>query len=96
MTALWTIRKIDAIHKLQERTDEAIRATTTRRVNADLLALLFEQPYCRISNVMKRCGVSRPTATGWLNALLAAGVLQDMKVGRERLFISTAFFALLR
>jgi Fic family protein len=96
LTALWTVSKIDAIHDLQVRTGETIRERTTGGVNADLLAVLFEQPYCRIVNVMERCGVSRPTATGWLNALVTAGVLQDVKVGRERLFINLPFFELLR
>jgi Fic family protein len=96
VTALWTVRKIDAILELQEQTRLVIRAVTTGGVNADLLAVLFEQPYCRIANVMEKCGVSRPTATGWLNALVGAGVLQDVKVGRERLFINMGFFDVLR
>ncbi len=66
-----------------------------RGSNSDLLDVLFEQPYCRISNVIDRCEVSRPTATKWLNELVAAGVLRDMKVGRERLFINHAFFGIL-
>jgi Fic family protein len=94
-TALSTVRKIDAIHELQDRTRDTIRVVTSNGVNADLLAVLFEQPYCRIANVMERCAVSRPTATGWLNSLIAAGVLRDVKVGRDRLFINGAFFALL-
>jgi transposase len=57
--------------------------------------VLFEQPYCRISNVVQRCGVSRPTATNWLNALVGAGALLDVKAGRERLFINATFFELL-
>ncbi|MDF2443987.1 MAG: hypothetical protein JWR01_2190 [Subtercola sp.] len=94
-TALSTIRKIDAIFELQAVTQERIRTTTTAGANADLLAVLFEQPYCRIANVMDRCHVSRPTATGWLNALVAAGVLTDVKVGRERLFVNARFFDIL-
>jgi Fic family protein len=93
-TSISTVRKIDAIHALQERTQSLIRATTSVGANADLLAVLFEQPYCRIVGVMARCGVSRPTATGWLNALVEAGVLASVKAGRERLFINTEFFAL--
>ncbi|MGA1836444.1 Fic family protein [Herbiconiux sp. 11R-BC] len=94
-TAVWTVRKIDAIHHLQERAREAIRSVTPGGPNADLLAVLFEQPYCRIANVMGACGVSRPTATGWLNSLVANGVLSDVKVGRERLFINVALVTLL-
>jgi len=94
-TAQSTVRKIDAIHQLQERIQERMRAVTPAGANADLLAVLFEQPYCRISNVMARCRVSRPTATGWLNALVDGGVLVDVKIGRERLFVNTEFFQLL-
>lgn len=94
-TARSTINKIDAISALQEETLQQIRSATTGGANADLLAVLFEQPYCRIANVIERCRVSRPTATGWLNALANAGVLRDIKVGRERLFINTALVNLL-
>lgn len=94
VTAEATVQKIDAIYDLQNSTQNAIRAVTKSN-NADLLAVLFEQPYCRISNVMARCNVSRPTATAWLNGLVAANALMDVRVGRERLFINTAFFELL-
>lgn len=93
-TALSTVAKIDQIQTLQDETLVTIRSATSA-ANADLLAVLFEQPYCRISNVIERCQVSRPTATNWLNALVAAGVLVDIRAGRERLFINTRFFDLL-
>lgn len=67
----------------------------TSAANSDLLAVLFEQPYCRISNVTKRCRVSRPTATNWLNALVRDGVLADVRAGRERIFINTRYVELL-
>lgn len=94
-TARSTVAKIDAIAELQQSTMNAIRDTTKAGANADLLAVLFEQPYSRIANVMERCHVSRPTAASWLNALIAAGVLFDVRVGRERLFINTALVELL-
>lgn len=94
-TALSTVSTIDGIHELQVHAQEQIRATTTAGASADLRDVLFEQPYCRISSVMTRCGVSRPTATGWLNALVESGVLHGIKRGRDRLFINVAFFDLL-
>jgi Fic family protein len=94
-TAVSIVKKIDAIHDLQVKTQERIRELISSGANADLLAVLFEQPYCRISNVVSRCKVSRPTATGWLNSLVAGGVLSDTKIGRERLFVNAAFFDLL-
>lgn len=93
-TASSTLLKIDAIQALQQRTRERMRATSAG-ANSDLLDVLFEQPYCRIGDVIKRCGVSRPTATKWLNELVAESILQDVRVGRERLFINHAFFDIL-
>lgn len=94
-TALSTVEKIDEIQALQDDTLGRIRELTTSGANADLLAVLFEQPYCRIANVVDRCRVSRPTATNWLNALVNGGVLQDVRAGRERIFINVRFFELL-
>jgi Fic family protein len=39
--------------------------------------------------------VSRPTAAGWLNAMVAEGVLDDLRVGRDRLFVNRRFLELL-
>ena len=44
---------------------------------------------------MTRCSVSRPTATSWLGAFAEAGLLQDIKVGRSRLFVNREFLQLL-
>jgi len=40
-----------------------------------LVELLFVQPYCRIDNVMEQLGVSRPTASRYLNELSEVGIL---------------------
>lgn len=93
-TALSTVAKIDQIQALQDATLRRIRELTGG-ANADLLAVLFEQPYCRTGNVVERCNVSRPTATKWLTALLDGGVLADVRAGRERLFINVKFLELL-
>lgn len=93
-TARATLVKIDDIQSLQQTVRERVRDTSAGS-NSDLLDVLFEQPYCRIGNVVGRCGVSRPTATKWLNELVGAGVLRDVKVGRERLFINHEFLNIL-
>lgn len=85
------MKKFDAINELEASVKATIRAVTSAGANYDLLNVLFEQPYCRIANVVERCGVSRPTATSWLNALEQVGVLESVRVGRDRLFINTAY-----
>lgn len=89
-TALYTLAKIEAIAELQRRFHTDIRAVRGT-ADARFLEVLFEQPYTRIAAVMTRCGVSRPTAAGWLNELDGAGLLRKIAVGRERIFVNTAF-----
>ncbi len=94
-TADSTLSKIKAIRELEGEMKREISEAIAGGGPLGLLDVLFEQPYCRISNVMKACNVSRPTATKWLTALLDAGVLMDYKAGRERIFINTRFMDLL-
>ena len=93
-TATFTLAKIAAIQDLQAQIQDRLR-TLHGSVNADFLAILFEQPYARIANVMARCGISRPTATTWLNELVEDGILLKLTVGRERLFVNTTFMDVL-
>ena len=94
-TALTTVTKIGAIRDAQYELQELARNASPGGRNADLLAVLFEQPYCRIANVVSRCGVSRPTATTWLNQLVDADVLRTFKIGRDRLFVNHRFLDVL-
>lgn len=94
-TAASTVRRIDDVRALQDEAQAIIREVTKGGSNADLLAVLFEQPYCRISDVIDRCGVSRPTATNWLNNLVDLGFLIDVKRGKTRLFINHRFLDVL-
>ena len=93
-TAAATLSKIDAVDALQGSAREIARDTSAG-ANSDLLEVLFEQPYCRISNVVERCGVTRQTAAKWLGELAERGVIRDLKIGRERLFINEKFLLVL-
>jgi hypothetical protein len=48
--------------------------------------LIFVQPYCRIRNVVDARIAERQTAAAYLKKLVAADVLTEVKVGREKLF----------
>ncbi|MDZ7885899.1 MAG: Fic family protein [Mycobacterium sp.] len=95
LTSRHTLRKISAIRKLQENFTQRARAVSKGGSDSEFQSVLFEQPYCRISTVMDRCDVSRPTASSWLNALADHGLLQTVKVGRDRLYINREFLQLL-
>lgn len=48
---------------------------------------LFEQPYCRINNLVERDIAKRQTASTYLKQLVNIGVLQEMHSGKEKLFV---------
>lgn len=87
-SATSTTRKVGAIRTCQDDIAERARAATPGERDAQFLDVLFEQPYCRIGMVSRRCDVSRQTASAWLHALVKAGLLSDVKVGRELLFVN--------
>ena len=94
-TSRSTLRKITAIRELQDSFKRRARDASRGGADAEFQSILFEQPYCRIKTVVERCRVSRPTATGWLTDMVAAGLLEDVKVGRDRLFVNRDFLNLL-
>lgn len=94
-TSRATVTKISATRELQTDFARRARAASKGGADAEFLTVLFEQPYCRIATVIDRCGVSRPTATRWLADLATAGLVDDIKVGRDRLFVNRDFLSLL-
>lgn len=90
-----TLATIDRIQGLRRTIREQMRSNRGSS-NADLLDLLLERPYCRIADVENACNVTRPTATKRLEGLVAAGVLDDRRVGRDRLFVNVPLMEILR
>ena len=95
LTSQLTLGLIDDIQRLQEEFRAEMRADTVIGANSDVLDLLFERPYCRIIDVIDRCGVSRPTASKWLNDLVSHSMLETLKTGRDRIFINTRLLKVL-
>ncbi|GAB2602870.1 Fic family protein [Pseudactinotalea suaedae] len=90
-----TTSKIAAIRICQSTLAERARAASPAGRDAQFLDVLFERPYCRIATVTERCRVSRQTASTWLHALVEAGLLYQVKVGRELLFVNHEFLHVL-
>lgn len=94
-TAIWTTNKIKAIQQLQVRAAGYIRAQAPKIYSRELVDIIFTQPYCRIQNLVESDIAKRQTASVYLKALESIGVLKEMKVGREKLFIHPNFVRLL-
>jgi len=95
VTARWTTAKIDAIRELMAHTADYLRARAPKIYTRELVELIFEQPYCRIQNIVAAELGNRQTASVHLKMLVDIGVLQEVKVGREKLFIHPKFVELL-
>ena len=94
-TARWTGAKIDAIRRLHEHACEWIREQRPKIYSRELVDVLFSHPYCRIHNVVDAGIAKRETAARYLRELVAIGVLQEQRMGKEKLFLHPAYLRLL-
>ncbi len=86
-TAVWTRDKIQAIRNLLDHTNQYVRQAAPEVHSRELIDIIFTQPYCRITNLVEADIAKRQTASVYLKRLVEIGVLREMKVGREKLFI---------
>lgn len=94
-TARWTHARIAAIKDLIQVTADTVRSKTPKIYSRELVDALFNQPYCRIENLVDAGIAKRETASRYLKALAAANLLREQKIGREKLFVNPAFLELL-
>jgi Fic family protein len=83
-----TTQRIRVIRKLMEQTSDHVRQRAHGAYSRELVELIFVQPYCRIKNVVDAGISQRQTAAVYLGKLVEIGVLEEVKLGREKLFIN--------
>lgn len=88
-TFRWTTDKISIVRALMAETTEYVREKLPKIYTHELVQALFAQPYCRIDNLVERGVAKRQTASTYLKQLVEIGVLEEMSVGREKLYINT-------
>lgn len=94
-TARWTTAKIEAIRTLEQRARDYIRTQRPKSYTRELVEVIFNQPYCRIQNVVDAGIGQRQAAARHLRALVEIGVLREQRVGKEILFLHPAYLRLL-
>ena len=94
-TSRWTTEKIAAIRVLLSATAETMRARAPKIYSRELAELIFVRPYCRIADLVDAGIVKRQSASDYLKTLVQVGVLEERKIGREKLFINPALLRLL-
>lgn len=86
--ASWTCAKIAAMRELLTQTEDFVRQQLPKIYSHELVQTLFEQPYCRIGNLVEKEIAKRQTASSYLKQLAGIGVLQEKASGNEKLFIN--------
>ncbi|MBO4121497.1 Fic family protein [Cupriavidus gilardii] len=94
-TSRWTTAKIAAIRSLAEHTTEFVRTALPKIYSRELVDAIFEQPYCRIGNLVDKNIAQRQAASRYLRELAALGVLREMQIGKEKVFIHPRLMQLL-
>ena len=94
-TSYWTTAKIGATRQLMEHTGHYLQAQLPKIYSHELVQIIFQQPYCRIQNLVEAGIAKRQTASVYLKQLCEVGVLEERQVGKEKLFIHPKLVQLL-
>lgn len=94
-TAIWTTAKIAAIRELLKHTTAHVKANAAKIYSRELVELIFEQPYCRITNLTDAGIGGRQAASRYLKRLVEISVLEETMMGKDKLFIHPKLMKLL-
>lgn len=94
-TAVNTISLITEIKTLMQSYKHQLRDELPKIYRQELLNNLFNHPYTKIEFVMNDLGVSRITATKYLDELVQHGLLHKEKIGRSNYYINSPLCSLL-
>jgi Fic family protein len=94
--ATWTNQKISAIRGLMDHTADHVRERLPKIYSRELVDVIFVQPYARIQNLVDANIAKRQTASEYLKEFAALGVVNEVQVGREKLFVHPKFLDLLK
>lgn len=84
------VATIQAIRTALMATKHRIRGEHPKIYSQDLINNLFTHPYTKIEFIEKDLGVSRVTATKYLETLVRAGILGKRRIGRSNYYINVA------
>lgn len=87
-TAIDTTRLVKGISKLMADFKSILRPKFGKQYRHELLNNLFFHPYTKVEFLEKELGVSRPTATRYLNGLVETKLIDKVKIGRTHYYIN--------
>ena len=93
-TSAWTTGKIRAVKQLMDDTTAYVRASRSKLPHA-VVELIFTHPYVRIANIVEKRIVGREAAGKYLKELVELGILEEEKVGRDKIFLHRKYLDVL-
>ncbi len=94
-TANGTTAKIAAVRSLAEITAAHVKTRLPKIYSRERVDVIFEQPYCRIANLVDKQVGKREAASTYLKELVSVGVLREIQAGKEKIFIHPKLMQLL-
>ena len=95
-TSLETIKLVDGIHRLMDESKEKIKSELPKIYSKDLVEILFMHPYTKIDFLVSGLGITRKTASKYLNALEQIGLIENIQIKNSKFFINKELFDMLK
>lgn len=94
-TSIHTLKKVNDIYELYKSTVDKVKKEANDIYSYELIEMLFNQPYCKISFLVDSGIASRNTASKYLGRLVEIGVLSKEQSGSESLYLNKELFKIL-
>ena len=94
-TSIETLSSIKGIYVAQTEMMERLKTNAPKIYSKELVDVLFEQPYCKISFLVERGIAKEQTASRYLRQLTKLGELDMVKRGRENYYINKPLWNIL-
>jgi len=95
-TAVRQTELINEIKELMDSTKVQLKNELPKIYSKDLLEILFIHPYTKIDMLVNNLGVTRKTASLYLNQLEEIEIMNSIKLGRSKFFVNKKLFELLQ
>lgn len=92
-TAQQTYDQVVRILDLMENTRARVQREAAGIYSKDLIEIIFQQPYTKISFLVDAGIAKRQTASNYLKTLVEMGILREQPIGREKYYINDALFS---
>ncbi|BDD07542.1 Fic family protein [Aureibacter tunicatorum] len=94
-TSKESLRLINLIDKEMHMMKNLLREKYKKMYSHEFLNHLFKHPYTKIEFLEKELGITRPTASGYLNKLAKDGILEKKSMGKSFYFINKSLVRVL-